>query len=84
MTRVDFDSVCDAIIAHIGQESSEPIDRDTLLLEKTIVDSFSILGLILFLEELPSMKIQPDNLATKNFASVSAVAKWAMGQVESS
>jgi len=81
---MDFDSVCDAIIAHIEAESSEAIDRDTPLLEKEIIDSFTILGIIVLLEDLLSMEIQPDNLATQNFASVSTMAKWALSQTKSS
>ena len=75
---MDFDSLCDAIIEYISLEKPDPIDRDTPLLEKEIIDSFTIIGLVLLLEEQLSVEIEPDSLATDNFASVATIANWGL------
>ena len=77
---MDFDALCDALIDHIQKDTPEKIDRDTQLLEQDIIDSFSILGIILVLEELLSIEVQPDDLSSDYFASVAVTAEWGLKQ----
>lgn len=78
MSITDFDTLCRAIIEHIEQDCPEKIERSTPLLEKELIDSFTILGLIVLLEDMVDIEVQPDQLATKHFASVETTANWAL------
>lgn len=76
---LDFDTLCNKIISHIEQDIPGKIDKDTLLLDESIIDSFSMLGIIVLLEELLSIEVQPDDLSSEYFASVAVTAEWGLG-----
>jgi acyl carrier protein len=58
-----------------GQEVL-PVKDDTELVESGILDSLSILRLVLFIEEKYSLKIAPEDVIRENFETVEAICRY--------
>jgi len=54
-----------------------PVFADTRLLVDAGLDSFGILQIIAFLEDIHGIRILDEHLAIDNFASVAVIAHWA-------
>ena len=52
------------------------LNPETALIETGLIDSLSIFKLILFMEEHFAVKIQPDDIALENFATIKALATF--------
>ena len=79
---MNLDALCNAIIKHIQAEKPGAIDRDTRLLDENIIDSFSMLGIIILLEELLDIEVQPEDLSSEYFETVAITAEWGLAQVK--
>ena len=53
-----------------------PIKDDTELVESGILDSLSILRLVLFIEEKYSLKVAPEDVIRENFETVDAISDY--------
>jgi acyl carrier protein len=58
-----------------------PIKDDTQLVESGVLDSLSILRLVLFIEERYSLKIAPDEVVSENFETVEAICKFVRSKI---
>jgi len=75
------ESVRNAIKGYINQEvlsgqEIPPVKDDTELVESGILDSLSILRLVLFIEEKYSLKIAPEDVVRENFETVEAISAY--------
>jgi acyl carrier protein len=75
------DSLETAINTYISQEivtKSEqlPLKNNTLLLESGILDSLSLLKLVLFLEKKFGVVVGPEELVPENFKTVDEVCSY--------
>jgi acyl carrier protein len=57
------------------REDLPPVQNDTLLIESGILDSLSILKLVLFMEEKFALKIEPGEVIPENFESVDTICR---------
>ncbi len=57
-----------------------PLKNDTLLLEAGILDSLSVLRLVLFLEQQFSIVVAPEELIPENFETVEAICAYLRAQ----
>jgi acyl carrier protein len=68
------------IIDYINREGSakpdSPIKEDTALIESGILDSLSILKLVLFLEDRFKVKVSPEDVVPENFETVQAICRY--------
>ena len=76
---MNFESLCEELIRHIEEDCPQKITKDTHLLEEDLIDSFTMLGIIVLLEELLSIEVQPEDLSSEHFSSVAVTANWALG-----
>lgn len=60
----------------IGGQELPQIKDDTQLVDSRILDSLSILRLVLFIEEKYSLKIAPDEVVGENFETVEAICRF--------
>ena len=58
-----------------GQERPG-LENDTPLLKSGILDSLSLLKLVLFIEKNFSVRVEPEELIPENFASVDAICNF--------
>jgi acyl carrier protein len=79
---MNHDALCNVIIEHIQAEKPGAIDRDTRLLDENIIDSFSMLGIIILLEELLDIEVQPEDLSSEYFETIAITAEWALAQAK--
>ena len=57
-----------------------PLKNDTLLLEAGILDSLSVLRLVLFLEQQFGIVVAPEELIPENFETVEAICAYLRAQ----
>lgn len=60
----------------VNRPEQLPLQNDTQLLESAILDSLSLLKLVLFLEEQFGVVVAPDDLIPKNFETVDAICAY--------
>jgi acyl carrier protein len=77
----DDSSVESIIIRYINREGSVkpnllPIKNDTALIESGILDSLSILKLVLFIEDRFGVKVSPEDVVPENFETVEAICSY--------
>lgn len=60
----------------VGKPELLPLQNDTSLLESGILDSLSILKLVLFLEDQFSVVVDTEDLIPKNFETVEAICTY--------
>ena len=53
-----------------------PIRRDTRLLESKILDSLSLLKLVLHIEKRFGVVVRPDELVPQNFETITAICEY--------
>jgi acyl carrier protein len=53
-----------------------PIKQDTSLLESRILDSLSILKLVLFIEKRFGVVVAPDELVPENFETIALISSY--------
>ena len=70
------------LINYIHEITEIQVDRTTSLLDEYIIDSFSMLNLVTFLENLLGIKIRPNDFSSDNFHSVEVIEHWALAIVE--
>ncbi len=59
-----------------------PLKNDTPLLETGILDSLSVLRLVLFLEQQFGIVVAPEELIPENFETVEAICAYLRAQQE--
>ena len=67
------------IVAHLSELSKKPsssLKNDTLLLESGILDSLSLLKLVLFLEKQFSVSVPMEELVPDNFKTIDAMCVY--------
>jgi acyl carrier protein len=57
-----------------------PLKNDTLLLEAGILDSLSVLRLVLFLEQQFGIVVAPEELIPENFETIEAMCAYLRAQ----
>lgn len=60
-----------------------PLDNDTQLLETGILDSLSLMRLLVFLEEAYNISMDDFELLPENFSTVNAICAYIRSQKES-
>lgn len=69
--------VNDYISGNIVQDPAQlPLSDDTLLLEEGILDSLSLLQLVVFLKERFGIAVDEADLLPENFASISTICAY--------
>lgn len=69
--------VNDYISGNIVQDPARlPLSNDTLLLEEGILDSLSLLQLVVFLKERFGITVDEADLLPENFASISTICAY--------
>jgi len=53
-----------------------PLDDETKLIESGILDSLSILKLVIFIEEQFGLKVAPDDVVPDNFQTIPAIGSY--------
>lgn len=73
-----MESIINAYISRelVSRPEQLPLQNDTQLLESAILDSLSLLKLVLFLEEQFGVVVAPDDLIPKNFETVDAICAY--------
>jgi acyl carrier protein len=59
---------------------STPIDYDTSLLVQDILDSLSLVKLVMFLESKFSLVVKPEELVPENFSTINAICAYIMSK----
>lgn len=59
---------------------SAPIDYDTSLLVQDILDSLSLVKLVLFLESKFSLAVKPEELVPENFSTINAICVYVLSK----
>lgn len=59
---------------------SAPIDSDTSLLVQDILDSLSLVKLVMFLESKFSLVVKPEELVPENFSTINAICAYIMSK----
>lgn len=59
---------------------STPIDYDTSLLVQDILDSLSLVKLVMFLESNFSIAVRPEELVPENFSTINAICAYIMSK----
>jgi len=60
----------------VSKPKSLPLKNDTLLFESGILDSLSLLKLVLFLEQQFGVKVPPEDMVPENFKSIDAICTY--------
>lgn len=60
----------------VGKPELLPLKDDSLLLESGILDSLSVLKLVLFLEQQFGIVVAPEELIPENFETVDAICAY--------
>ncbi|MCL7960484.1 MAG: acyl carrier protein [marine benthic group bacterium] len=69
--------VRDYILRHILRgDTAESLADDDLLLEGGIVDSGSVMTLVLYLEDRFGIRVEDDDLVALNFATIARIAEF--------
>lgn len=73
-----MESVINDYISHELVEKAEqlPLKNDMPLLETGILDSLSVLKLVLFLEERFGIVVNPEELIPENFGTIDAICTY--------
>jgi len=61
-------------------DPDDTLADDDLLLEGGIVDSGSVMTLVLFLEDCFGIRVEDDDLVAVNFASIARIAEFVAGK----
>jgi len=70
-------SLKDFIVNEIGVRSDlSPIGDDTKLIESGVLDSLSVLKLVMFIEEKFGIKVGADEVVSDNFETLDAMASF--------
>lgn len=77
-----MESVINDYISHELVEKTEhlPLKNDMPLLETGILDSLSVLKLVLFLEERFGIVVNPEELIPENFGTIDAICTYLRSQ----
>ena len=59
---------------------SAPIDYDTSLLVQDILDSLSLVKLVMFLESKFNLVVKPEELVPENFSTINAICAYIMSK----
>lgn len=73
MESIINDYICRELVSRPEQL---PLQNDTQLLESAILDSLSLLKLVLFLEEQFGVVVAPEDLIPENFETVNAICNY--------
>lgn len=78
MTDSDVeDSIRDYVVREIAVSSdTSTIKDDTKLIESGILDSLSVLKLVIFIESRFGLKVAPDEVVADNFQTISAISAY--------
>jgi acyl carrier protein len=82
MKRDPQDESMESVIAdYINREGSSkpdmpPVTKDTALIESGIIDSLSMLKLVVFIEERFSVKVPAEDVVPENFETVEAICRY--------
>jgi len=73
------------ILSHfLPGDPEDSLADDDLLLEGGIIDSGSVISLVLFLEDQFGMQVADDDLVVENFASVERISSFVASKVKGS
>ena len=64
------------LVNFLPGDPKDSLADDDLLLEGGIVDSGSVMSLVLFLEDRFEIRVEDDELVVENFASVERIAEF--------
>lgn len=67
---------------HLTPSGSAPVAPDTDLIESKILDSLSLVRLVVFLEDELGTKIPLEDVVPDNFASVGAMASYLVSRLD--
>ena len=70
------DEFCDELVSYISRISDQEVGPESPLLGEGIIDSFNVLEIISFIEEVAGLRIRPDEVSLENFASPRSLAGW--------
>lgn len=73
---MNSEELCVELVEYISRISGQEIRADTRLLDEGIIDSFNVLEILSFMEELAGIHIHPSDATFENFASVQLMANW--------
>ena len=76
-----MDAVESLLLDYISREGTVkpdmlPIGKYTKLIESGILDSLSVLNLVVFLEDKFGIKIAPEDIVQENFETVGAIRRY--------
>jgi acyl carrier protein len=82
------DSTESMVIDYINREvrpspDMPPVGNDTALIETGIIDSLSMLKLVLFIEERFGITVPPEDVVPSNFETVRGICGYIRGKQES-
>jgi acyl carrier protein len=60
----------------VARPGLPPVENDTKLIESGILDSLSVLNLVLFLEKKFGVKVAPEDIVQENFETVERIIKY--------
>lgn len=82
------DEIVNALMAYIGEEILEgdtgDFDASTPLLELGLIDSFSLVGLLSFIESDLKVELSLESVTPENLQDVDAIARWISSATASS
>jgi acyl carrier protein len=75
---LQVESIINAYISHelVRKPEMLPLDNSTPLLESGVLDSLSILKLVLFLEEQFGIVVAPEDVIPENFATIDTICGY--------
>ena len=75
---LDKDSLRAYLSDRMGVESD--VDDDTPLFSSSILDSFSMVDLIMFVEQEANIRVEPTDVTLDNFDSIARIVDFAMSR----
>jgi acyl carrier protein len=76
-------SLLDYIRENVLENADAPVDAVTPLLESQVLDSFSLLGLLAFIESEFGVELTLESITADNFKDLVAIAELVMSHAES-
>ena len=70
------DTLRNELADYVGRISNTSVQIDSPLIEHGIIDSFSVLQIVDFIEERLGLEIDPEELPIEEFYSVETLVSW--------
>lgn len=79
---MDQNKFSEELVDYITEISNTKIQTDTDLIDQGIIDSFSILQIVNFIEERFNLEIDPEELPIQEFHRVETLVRWVQRLVD--